>query len=219
MSSSNAPDRPTASSLPDIDLNGLSLSDNQEESILERETVTLRPETSLRLDSRQFSSVNRRESILPIINEREDTSTVGERLGELSSAYNQLLNKHNEAVEIVELLQHDCQRIYNEARALEIEKWDMEKDLTRLQKDNTRLEDRAMALHASLGELQMEYTDFKQDASQKLDQSVKLSSLGHGPLSSLRKDPVVFDGSVPSMLEDFLDEMFSKMNSNRDHLP
>ena len=69
-------------------------------------------------------------------------------------------------------------------------------------------------------ELQIEFADFKQDAAEKLVLSTKLSSLILGTvLSSLRRDPDKFDGSVPSKLKDFLDEMFSKMYSNRDHYP
>ena len=212
MSNTTAQDRPAASSLPDVDLAGLSLSDTQEGGTLDQETLAPRPGTSLHLSPRQFNSVNRRESILPMLNERTDHSTADERLVELSSAYDQLLHKHNEAVDAVEFLEADSQRIYNAGRAIEREKWKMEKD-------NTRLEDRAMNLHASLGELQLEYDEFKQDAAEKLALSVKLSSIGFGGLSSLRKDPDTFNGSVPSKLEDFLDEMFSKMYSNRDHYP
>lgn len=197
--------RPETSSPPNVGVASLSFSDSQEGNAPDQETIDARPGTSLYLHSRQFNSINRRESILPMINERTNNSTADERLTELTSAYEQLLKKHNEAVEAVDFLEVDCQKIYRSGQVIEQEKW--------------KMEEKIIDLHASLGELQLENDELKQDAAEKLALSVKSPTIDPRVLTSLRRDPAIFDGSDPSKLENFFDEMSSKMYSNRDHYP
>lgn len=95
MSNSTAQDLSATTALYDVDVAGLSLSDSHEESALDRDTTATRPGTSSYPHFRQF---NRRESILPMLDERIDRSTANERITELRSAYDALLSKHNEVV-------------------------------------------------------------------------------------------------------------------------